>query len=80
MLKWKFSNVPGLQKIETGEYVLHDVFSKADVVRLGAIKKAFRPGRRINMSMIFKLQGSKQAMCPKCLAPMLELPRSDTNW
>jgi hypothetical protein len=79
VLKWKSPNVPGLQKIGIGEYVLHDVFSKADVVRLGVIEKAFRPRRRINMSMIFKLQGSKQAMCPKCL-PMLELPRSDTNW
>ena len=80
MLKWKFSNVPGLQKIEIGEYVLHDVFSEADIVRSGAIEKALRPGRRINMSMIFKLQGSKQAMCPKCRAPVLELPRSNTNW
>ena len=80
MLKWKFLNVPGLQKIEIGEYVLYDMFSKADIVRSGVIEKALRPGRRINMSMIFKLQGSKQAMCPKCLVPMLELPRSDTNW
>lgn len=80
VLKWKFSNVPGLQKIEIGECVLHDVFYKADVVRLGAIEKAFRPERRINMSMVFKLQGSKQTICPKCLTPMLELPRSGTNY
>lgn len=80
MLKWKFLNVPGLQKIEIGEYVLHNMFSKANIIRSGVIKKALRPGRRINISIIFKLQGSKQAMCPKCLVPVLELPRSNTNW
>ncbi|KAI9654194.1 MAG: hypothetical protein M1821_006722 [Bathelium mastoideum] len=37
MLKWKFSDVPGLAKVERGQYILTDVFSKKDVDRSKAI-------------------------------------------
>ncbi|OCK76927.1 hypothetical protein K432DRAFT_428373 [Lepidopterella palustris CBS 459.81] len=78
-LKWKFSKVPGLNKIEAGEYVLHDALSGRDIVRTQPIEHSLRPGRRVNMSVIFKLQMNKQALCPKCGSPVLETLRTDNH-
>ncbi|KAI9692305.1 MAG: hypothetical protein M1822_006536 [Bathelium mastoideum] len=39
MLKWNFSDVPGLAKVERGQYILTDVFSKKDIDRSKAISE-----------------------------------------
>ncbi|KAF2236202.1 hypothetical protein EV356DRAFT_531139 [Viridothelium virens] len=78
MLKWKFSTLPGLAKIERGEYVLTDPFGTKDIDRARSIQSVFRPGRRINMSMIFR-QSLRSQNCPKCDNEVLESSDLDNH-
>ena len=79
MLKWKFSDVPGLSMIERGQYVLADAFAKKDIDRTNSIQAVFRPGRHIDMSMVFRLK-SKLEKCPKCDNDMLESSDFGNHW
>ncbi|KAI9687716.1 MAG: hypothetical protein M1822_001796 [Bathelium mastoideum] len=79
MLKWKFSDVPGLKKIERGEYVVCDTSGKKDIDRRQAIQSAFRPGRKIDMSMVFQRTLASQR-CPKCEAEASLRLDVDNHW
>ena len=79
MLKWKFSSVPGLNKIEKGEYILADTFSRKDIRKDLPIQAVFRPGRYINMSMTFLMSTDTQR-CPKCELTVLELKDRENHW
>ena len=79
MLKWKFVDVPGLTKIEKGEYALVDAFSKKDIDRNRPIRTAFRPGRTITMSMVF-LMNLEARWCPKCDSLVVEREGLENYW
>lgn len=79
MLKWKFSDVPGLLNVEEGLYVLADTFSKKEIYKDSPIRTVFRPGRSINMSMIFHMSLDAQH-CPKCKSVVVESGSIDNHW
>ncbi|KAI9689283.1 MAG: hypothetical protein M1820_010167 [Bogoriella megaspora] len=79
MLRWKFTGMPGLKKIEHGEYVLSDQFGKRDVDRKQSIHAVFRPGRRIDMSMLFELS-IEPKHCPKCDCEVVESSDFHNHW
>ncbi|KAF2660235.1 hypothetical protein K491DRAFT_774980 [Lophiostoma macrostomum CBS 122681] len=70
MLKRQFASVPGRRKIELGEYALRDKWSSRDLERSQLFQMCFRPGRSVEMSMVFH-QPFHQTyippdMCPRC--------------
>ncbi|ORY18387.1 hypothetical protein BCR34DRAFT_554139 [Clohesyomyces aquaticus] len=70
ILRCKFKNVPGLGKVLRGEYILRDSYSATDVVvRSRPFEHIFRPGRRIDMSVIFQFWNCELRLCPRCRTP-----------
>jgi hypothetical protein len=62
----RFEHQPGQRKIARKEYVFQDQTLKADVNSSMPFERAFLPGRRINMSMIFG-QVHPGTSCPSCM-------------
>lgn len=65
--------------VERGQYVLADTFAKKDIDRTKSIQTVFRPGRNIDMSMVFRLN-SKLEKCPKCDDDVLEISDFGNHW
>jgi hypothetical protein len=65
VLEARFLDFPGENKIRSGEYAISDGASEQDLVRSQAFASAFLPGRRIDMCMLFREQGSNNS-CPGC--------------
>lgn len=62
----KFKSKPGLRMIESGKYSLTDVATKKDSDWYRPYESVFRPGRTVNMSMVFKVDGEAHTHCPSC--------------
>lgn len=66
VLRVRFKEV-GLNKIEKGEFAISEVATKRDIDLLQSWSRCFRPGQKVNMSMIFHLSpGNKDNSCPVC--------------
>lgn len=66
VLEARFRNIPGERKITRREYVLQDRSSQLDIERSASFESSFLPGRKIDMSMVFKQGPSTGASCPGC--------------
>jgi hypothetical protein len=66
MLEARFRNIPGERKIKRREYALQDRSSQLDIERSASFETCFLPGRKIDMSMVFKQAPSTGASCPGC--------------
>jgi hypothetical protein len=60
VLSRKFDDMPGLAKVKDREYTLHDVHADKEITKSKPFSRAFRPGRRIKMTMIFFEVGNMQ--------------------
>lgn len=73
VLEVRFTQVPGLKKVKSLEYVMQDTASKKTLDLNKPWESIFRPGRKIIMSMLFQQVDFTQSRapavvsCPGCL-------------
>lgn len=73
VLEVRFTQVPGLKKVKSLEYVMQDTASKKTLDLNKPWESIFRPGRKIIMSMLFQQVDYTQSRapavvsCPGCL-------------
>jgi len=65
VLATRFMGLPGQRKIARKEVAFQDRYLTKDVERTQSFEACFLPGRRIDMSMVFK-QINPCTSCPKC--------------
>lgn len=66
VLRSNFKNIgSGSQKIERGEFAIQDTCLKRDIDLTGPWEGCFRPGQRVDMSMVFTSKKPSQS-CPAC--------------
>ncbi len=65
VLEARFLNLPGENKVKSGEYALSDSASGRDLLRSQEFVSAFLPGGRIDMCMLFQERESDNS-CPGC--------------
>lgn len=83
VLEARFQNVPGLKKVKSLEYAVQDVASKSKVDLTRPWESIFRPGRRVNMSMVFQQNQAQSSSCPGCHSENAvagNLTNDDVQW
>lgn len=68
VLEARFQDVPGLKKVKSHEYAMQDVASRRKIDLTRPWESIFRPGRRVNMSMVFQQNEAQSSSCPGCLS------------
>lgn len=73
ILETKFEGAPGLQKVVRKDYVLQDRATNREIDRAISFRKAFIPGQKIDMSIIFRsavgatpTSSHVSTPCPRC--------------
>jgi len=67
VLRSNFKNIrSGTQKIDHGEFVIQDSILKRDINLIDPWESCFRPGQRVDMSMIFLSKKDTCQYCPAC--------------
>jgi hypothetical protein len=67
VLRLRFKDGGGLKKIDHGDFAVADAGTKKDIDLLKTWNRCFRPGQKVNMSMIFDLTpGEVENSCPAC--------------
>lgn len=67
VLRSNFKNIgPGADKIDRGEFAIQDSIKRRDIDLTAAWESCFRPGQRVDMSMIFTSVKSLSHLCPAC--------------
>ena len=66
VLAARFQNIPGERKVRDKEYALMDGGSLKDIERSSSFETSFFPGRRVDMSIVFKQGHAVIALCPGC--------------
>lgn len=62
-----FAALPGAKRVRRGMFRLHDHFSGREIDQERCdFKVAFRPGRRIKMSILFEYFEINTELCPRC--------------
>lgn len=78
VLEARFRDVPGLKKVKNLEYTVHDVASRRKIDLTKPWESTFRPGRRMNMSVIFQQNQAQSSSCPGCFSENIVVG-DDTN-
>jgi hypothetical protein len=58
--------LPGRKKVQDREYAIEDAFTRVPFSREQSWDSFSQPGRKIEMSMIFKNINDTRVVCPKC--------------
>lgn len=66
VLEARFQDVPGLKKVKSFEYALQDLATRRKIDVTKSWESIFRPGRRVNMSMVFSQYQAQSSLCPGC--------------
>lgn len=66
VLEARFQGVPGLKKVKSLEYVLQDLATRRKIDVTKSWESIFRPGKRVNMSMVFSQYQAQASLCPGC--------------
>jgi hypothetical protein len=67
VLRSNFKNIcSGTEKVERGEFVIQDSILKRDIDLTKPWESCFRPGQRVDMSMIFLSEKDTTQCCPAC--------------
>ena len=83
VLEARFRDVPGLRKVKSLEYAMQDVASRTKIDLAGSWESIFRPGRRVNMSMVFQQDQAQSSSCPGCFtenAVVGDDTKDDVQW
>ena len=67
VIEVRFRHVPGLKKVQNIQYVIHDLSSKRKLDLTAPWDSVFLPGRKVNMSMVFRRPQTSMSSCPGCL-------------
>jgi hypothetical protein len=79
VLKAKFRN-SGLHKINNEEFIIQETGSKRQINLHKPWELVFKPGQKVEMSMIFKLAESDTTSCPNCKAQCDATNEDDVEW
>lgn len=77
----RFNRLPGQGKITRREYAITEANLKFDIDRTQSFESSFIPGRRLDMSMVFK--GHDELMgtsCPSCRQKSSEASSIQVKW
>lgn len=66
VLLTRFEHMPGLRKVRNLEYSMQDARSQEILDLSKPWESNFRPGRRLNMSMVFRILSEVTSSCPGC--------------
>lgn len=83
VLEARFQELPGLKKVKSREYAMQDVASRRKIDLTRSWESIFRPGRRVNMSMVFQRNEAQSSSCPGCLSENIvvgEDTNDDVQW
>ncbi|KAE8447549.1 hypothetical protein EG329_010679 [Mollisiaceae sp. DMI_Dod_QoI] len=69
----RFENHPGHRKVLKGEFVIEDAVTGRDLNRETKLTMCFRPGQKVNMSMVFSEVDDDANYCPRCGTPSVAL-------
>ena len=76
----RFEKRPGHQKILSGEFAIEDGTSGRDVSRENEFAVCFRPGQKIDMSIIFSDLDANSNHCPRCGTKSEASAEARTQW
>lgn len=68
VMEVRFRYVPGLKKVRNIEYAIHESSSKRKLDLTAPWDSIFLPGRKVNMSMVFRRPQTSMSSCPGCQA------------
>jgi len=81
VLETNFRNLQGHKKILNKDFVLQERATKRDISRDLPWERAFLPGQKIEMSMIFTdSRDDRQQCCPGCQEECSECSEAGTQW
>ena len=66
ILRERFEKRPGYQKVLEGEFAIEEGITGRDISRENEFAMCFRPGQKIDMSMIFSDLDASSNHCPRC--------------
>ncbi|KAH0544784.1 hypothetical protein FGG08_001151 [Glutinoglossum americanum] len=66
VIEVRFRHVPGLRKFKAGEYVMQESHTNREINLAAPWDSVFLPGRKVNMSMVFKKTKIPHSICPGC--------------
>jgi hypothetical protein len=67
VMEVRFRHVPGLKKVQNIQYAIHESRSKRKIDLTAPWESVFLPGRKVNMSMVFRRPQTSMSSCPACL-------------
>jgi hypothetical protein len=67
VMEVRFRHVPGLKKVQNIQYAIHESTSKRKIDLTAPWESVFLPGRKVNMSMVFRRPQTSMSSCPACL-------------
>lgn len=77
----RFDQLPGQNKIARREYAIQENSLKLEIDRSQSFESSFLPGRRMDMSMIFKATDDRNRnSCPSCRAVSLVDSNFEMKW
>lgn len=76
----RFEKRPGHQKILKGEFAIEEGTTGRDVTREHEFCMCFRPGQKIDMSMVFSDLDANSNHCPRCGTRSEALAETRTQW
>jgi hypothetical protein len=62
----RFENHPGHRKVLKGEFAIEDAVTGRDLNRETKLTMCFRPGQKVDMSMVFSGVDNDGNCCPRC--------------
>jgi len=77
LLQHRFENLKGHELVQARQYALEENCTGRDIDVAQPWSLAFRPGMKINMSMIFQDFSDLHGACPRC-KKLSEAPRDTT--
>jgi hypothetical protein len=66
VMEVRFRHVPGLKKVQNVEYAIQESSSKRKLDLTAPWDSIFLPGRKVNMSTVFRRPQTSMSSCPGC--------------
>lgn len=79
----RFEGLPGFDKIQRREFVLHEQATQHEITRSRPWEGAFRPGQSVSMALIFERKTkskNERNRCPHCWAETKNLCTDEVTW